>query len=100
MAFHGFCCDLGILSSHFDILGILGIWDKCAVFVFQLSSSLIFLGNFAASCSFSFLCGTEENNNNKMSGGQRGWDLGFPALHRHHSGTGRKDTRNGKRCGN
>ena len=40
------------------------------------------------------------NNNNPESGGQRGWDLGFPALHRHHSGTGRKDTQNGKRCGN
>ena len=29
-----------------------------------------------------------------------GGDLGFPALHRHHSGTGRKDTQNSKRCGN
>ena len=43
---------------------------------------------------------TTNNNNNLESGGQRGWDLGFPALHRHHSGTGRKDTQNGKRCGN
>ena len=25
--------------------------------------------------------------------------MGFPALHRHHSGTGRKDTQDGKRCG-
>ena len=39
-------------------------------------------------------------HNNTESGGQRGWDLGFPALHRHHSGTGRKDTQNGKRCRN
>ena len=30
--------------------------------------------------------------NNKTNKQQRGWDLGFPALHRHHSGTGRKDT--------
>ena len=42
----------------------------------------------------------QANNNCPESGGQRGWDLGFPALHRHHSGTGRKDTHNGKRCGN
>ena len=40
------------------------------------------------------------NNNSTESGGQRKWDLEFPALHRHHSGTGRKDTHNGKRCGN
>ena len=39
-------------------------------------------------------CWWSANNNNFSlgSGGQRGWDLGFPALHRHHSGTGRKDT--------
>ena len=28
-----------------------------------------------------------------------GGNLGFPALRRHHSATGRKDTHNGKRCG-
>ena len=43
---------------------------------------------------------TKKPTNNAESGGQRGWDLGFSALHRHHSGTGRKDTQNGKRCGN
>ena len=51
----------------------------------------------------SFLFGqhkTKKPINNPESGGQRRWDLGFPALHRHHSGTGRKDTSNGKRCGN
>ena len=55
----------------------------------------------------SFLFGrhkTKKTNNNKNNNlesvGKRGWDLGLPALHRHHSGTGRKDTRNGKRCGN
>ena len=92
----------GILGSHSDILGILGIWDKCAVFVFQLSLSFIFLGNFAESCFFSFWSAQNQktNNNNPESGGQRGWDLGFPALHCHHSGTGRKDTQNSKRCGN
>ena len=40
------------------------------------------------------------HNNNTESGGQRWWNWGFPASHRHHSGTGRKDTQNGKRCGN
>ena len=38
--------------------------------------------------------------NNTESGGQRWWDWGLPALHRHHLGTGRKDALNGKRCGN
>ena len=28
---------------------------------------------------------------NTLSGGQMWWDWGLPALHRHHSGTGRKD---------
>ena len=37
---------------------------------------------------------------NSECGGQLGWDWGFPAFHRPHSGTGRKDTHNGKRCGN
>ena len=47
----------------------------------------------------SWLQGRSLNNNkNTESGGQRGWDLGFPSLHRRHSGAGRKDTQNGKRC--
>ena len=46
MDFHRFCCDLVILSSYFDILGILGIWDKCAVFVFHLSLSFYLVGEF------------------------------------------------------
>ena len=52
--------------------------------------------------SFLF-AGTKPNkptHNNTESGGQRGWDWGFPALHPHHSGTIRKHTQNGKRCGN
>ena len=104
MDFDRFCYDFDILGSDFDILGILGIWDKRAVFVFLLSLSFIFLVNFAESYFFSFWSAqnqkTNNNNNCLGSGGQRGWDLGFPALHRHHSGTGRKDTQNGKRCGN
>ncbi len=51
---------------------------------------LFFWGDFAESCFFSFLGGAwrrkKKNNNNETSGGQRGWDLGFPASHRHHSG--------------
>ena len=44
--FHRCCCDLVILGSDFDILGILGIWDKRAVFVFLLSLSFVFSGEF------------------------------------------------------
>ena len=98
-----FCYDFGILGGDFDILAILGIWDECAVFVFHLSLSFFFLESFAESCFFSFWGGTRKKTYVRTygkSGGQRGWDLGFPALHRHHSGTGRKDTQNGKRCGN
>ena len=73
------------------------------MFVFHLFLSSICLGNFAESCFFSFWSAqnqkTNNNNDSPESGGQRGWELGFPALHRHHSGTGRKDTQNGKRCG-
>ena len=36
----------------------------------------------------------KNSNTYAGSGGRRGWDCGFSALHRHHSGTGRKDTRN------
>ena len=60
MDFNRFCYDFDILGSDFDILGILGIWDKCAVFVFHLSLSFIFLGNFVESCFFSFLGGTRK----------------------------------------
>ena len=73
---------------------------------FHLSLCFYFVGNFAESCFLSFWSAQNQktnnnnNNNNLGSGGRRGWDLGFPALHRHHSGTGRKDTQNGKRCGN
>ena len=49
--------DFDISGSDFDILGILGIWDECAVFVFHLSLSFICLANFAESCFFPFLGG-------------------------------------------
>ena len=42
-AFDGFSYDCDISGSDFDILGNSGIWDKCAVFVFHLSLSFIFL---------------------------------------------------------
>ena len=59
--FHRFCGDLGIVGSHSDILGIVVIWDKCAVFVFYLSLSFIFLGMFAESRFFLFLGGGGEH---------------------------------------
>ena len=73
----------------------------------QVSFSLVFEFLFCWGILLgrdSFLFGQHKTkkptiNYNPESGGQRGWDLGFPALHRHHSGTGRKDTQNGKRCG-
>ena len=56
-----FCCDLVILGSYFDILGILGIWDTCAVFVFHLSLSFFFLESFAELCFISYWGGTRKN---------------------------------------
>ena len=49
-----------ILGSRFDIFEILGDLEKCAVFVFHLSLSFIFLGNFAESRFFSFWGGTRK----------------------------------------
>ena len=51
------------MGSDFDILGILEIWDKCAVFVFHLSLSFFFLESFAESCFFSFWGGTRKKIN-------------------------------------
>ena len=88
--FHGFYCDLVILGSYFDILGILGIWEKMcsvgfslvfeflfcwgilllgiwdtsAVQVVHLSLSFFFLESFAESCFFSFWGGTRKKTNN------------------------------------
>ena len=82
------------------------IWEKMCSVGFSLVFELLFCWGILLS-RVSFLSGqhktTKTNNNNNNSpesGGQRGWDLGFSALHRHHSGTGRKDTQNGERCGN
>ena len=70
----------------------------------HLSSSSTFGGILLSRVSFPFggtkLTKQPSHNNDMESGGQRGWDLGFPAVHRHHSGTGRNDNRNGKRRGN
>ena len=96
--------DVEISGSHFHIFGLFGIWGKCTVFVFHLSSSFTFGGISLNRDSFPFADTKPTNklshNNNTESAGQMGWDLGFPALHRHCSGTGRKDTQNGKRRGN
>ena len=99
--FHRFCCDLVILGSYFDILGILGMWEKMCSVGFSLVFEFLFCwGILLSRVSFLFGAAQEKKQQtNEQSGGQRGWDLGFPALHRHHSGTGRKDTQNGKRCG-
>jgi len=92
------------LGSYFDILGILGIWEKMCSVGFSLVFEFLFCWGILLSRISFFLVSTKpknkQTNNSPESGGQRGWDLGFPALHRHHSGTGRKDTHNGKRCGN
>ena len=56
-----------ILGSYFDILGILGILDKCAVFVFHLSLSFFFLESFAESCFFSFWGGTRKKTNKRTN---------------------------------
>ena len=40
--FHRFCCDLVILGSYFDILGILGIWDKMCSVGFSLVFEFLF----------------------------------------------------------
>ena len=44
--FHGFCCDLVILGSYFDILGILGIWEKMCSVGFSLVFEFFFSGEF------------------------------------------------------
>ena len=67
MDFDRFCYDFDILGSDFDILGILGIWDKCAVFVFHLSLSFFFLESFAESCFFSFWGGTRKKTNERTN---------------------------------
>ena len=158
---HWFCCDLVILGSYFDILGILGIWEKMCSVGFSLVFEFLFCwGILLSRVSFLFLGDTKPTKTTTITWslvdrgggiwdfqhcivitrGQEeripktasvvgtnfglgsfflwlcvfftdffsfaqflwiwGGDLGFPALHRHHSGTGRKDTQNGKRCGN
>ena len=76
-------------------------WEMCSVGFSLVFEFLFCWGILLSRVSFLFGAAQEKKPTNyKRSGGQRGWDLGFPALHRHHSGTGRKDTQNGKRCGN
>ena len=83
----------------FRAFGKLG--EMCSVHCALVFERLFPRGYFAASNLLNLRVHspqTKNNSNNDMeSGGQRGWDWGFPALHRHQSGTGRKGTRNGKR---
>ena len=96
-----------ILKFCVVILIFLEFWDlgeMCSVGFSLVFEFLFSWGILLSRVSFPFgqnkTKQTNNNKNNPESGGQRGWDLGFPALHRHHSGTKRKDTQNGKRCGN
>ena len=87
------------MGRDFDILG----FGEHVQVSFSLVFEFLFCWGILLSRVSFFLVSTKPKKQqtiNPGSGGQRGWDLGFPALHRHHSGTGRKDTHNGKRCGN
>ena len=66
--FHGFCCDLVILGSYFDILGILGIWEKMCSVGFSLVFEFLFCwGILLSRVSFLFGAAQEKKptNNNK-----------------------------------
>ena len=58
--FHRFCCDLVILGSYFDILGILGIWEKMCSVGFSLVFEFLFCWEILLS-RVSFLFGQHKN---------------------------------------
>ena len=57
--FHGFCCDLVIWGSYFDILGILGIWEKMCSVGFSLVFEFLFCWEILLS-RVSFLFGAAQ----------------------------------------
>jgi hypothetical protein len=82
------------LANLIDILGICGIWEKCAVSVFHSSLMFISFGNFAESCSLSF--GRHKtkkpNHNNNCTTEGVGWGISSVAspslVYGHALGTG------------
>ena len=60
--FHRFCCDLVILGSYFDILGILGIWEKMCSVGFSLVFEFLFCWGILLS-RVSFLFGAAQEKN-------------------------------------
>ena len=79
--FHGFCCDLVILGSYFDILGILGIWEKMCSVGFSLVFEFLFCWGILLS-RVSFLFGaaqekkrTNERTNSLVDRGGGIWDF-------------------------
>ena len=82
-----------------NVLGFLGIFKVSWRFGSLGLLSTIFCPSLVPSSTpLQFQCINKRINT--KSGGRRRWDWGLPALHRHHSGTGRKVTRTCKRCGN
>ena len=66
--FHGFCCDLVILGSYFDILGILGIWEKMCSVGFSLVFEFLFCwGILLSRVSFLFGAAQEKKPTNERT---------------------------------
>ena len=67
--FHRFRCDLVILGSYFDILGILGIWEKMCSVGFSLVFEFLFCwGILLSRVSFLFGAAQEKKpTNNKQT---------------------------------
>ena len=66
--FHRFCCDLVILGSYFDILGILGIWEKMCSVGFSLVFEFLFCwGILLSRVSFLFGAAQEKKTINERT---------------------------------
>ena len=85
----GFACCWVAVLIFLEFWGF-GRWAVC-VFHLCLNFPLLF---FCVSRAYFCQHSLGKNDHCPETGGQRVLDWGFPALHRHHSGTGRKDTHN------